>query len=481
MSPTEFPRSADAGADRLYVFAALWAVASLFHVLGPSGRAFGVLADRTGVGVAQAAVAIVALVVLVAPRAVLPLAVLAVLGVVTAWQEAPVLGNHWLLAAFADVVLLAALVVGRGRPVRTAGLALGPLRALLVVFYSFAAFAKLNSAFFDTTVSCASVFADEMRRTLHLGGQVLVAGGGAAALVPVISALTEASVPVLLCWRRSRIVGVLLGLAFHGVIALDREHLFSDFSSVLAAFFVLFLPARFATTAAGWWQGMRPVRWGVTAGLAALVALECWGPVGGTRRLFDDGTMWAWWIAGFGVVAGVAVWTYRERRDGRGPTSEAVELLPDVPARWLLVVPVLAGLNGLGPYVEMKTAFSYSMYSNLAVLDGSSNHFLVRATLPLGHRQAGLVRLLSTDDPNLQGYINEGYDLPYDSFRAYVSEHPDIAVRFERDGVLHDVARVADDPALRRAPPEWVTKFLPLRAVDRQDPPRCQETFLPAS
>ena len=46
------------------------------------------------------------------PGRVGPLVVLAVGGVVTMWSEAPVLGNHWLLAALVDLALLFAVAVG---------------------------------------------------------------------------------------------------------------------------------------------------------------------------------------------------------------------------------------------------------------------------------------------------------------------------------------------------------------------------------
>src|SRR2546430_10827189 len=43
----------------------------------------------------------------------------------------------------------------------------------------------------------------------------------------------ELSIPVLLLVRRTRHLGVVVGLVFHRLIALDQSHLFSDFSSVL--------------------------------------------------------------------------------------------------------------------------------------------------------------------------------------------------------------------------------------------------------
>jgi hypothetical protein len=83
----------------------------------------------------------------------------AVLGLITAWQEAPMLGNHWFVVSFVDLaVLLSALATLRDRNINRDKLAevfLPLARWCLVLFYSFAAFAKLNTAFFDTAVSCS--------------------------------------------------------------------------------------------------------------------------------------------------------------------------------------------------------------------------------------------------------------------------------------------------------------------------------------
>jgi hypothetical protein len=116
-------------------------------------------------------------------------------------------------------------------------------------------FAKLNSAFFDTTVSCSTYYFDETARSWGFSIPPTVGVGGMAQLLPFFTAITELSVPILLLVKCTRIIGVVLGLVFHSLIALDRLHLFVDFSSVLAAMFILFLPARFATSALDFLKG----------------------------------------------------------------------------------------------------------------------------------------------------------------------------------------------------------------------------------
>ena len=81
------------------------------------------------------------------------------------------LGNHWLLAALVDLALLFAVAVGVARrrwddATDLADRFLPVARLCLLGFYFFASFAKLNSAFFDRSVSCATFYFRRVHR-LH--------------------------------------------------------------------------------------------------------------------------------------------------------------------------------------------------------------------------------------------------------------------------------------------------------------------------
>ncbi|MGH8928878.1 MAG: hypothetical protein ACRDWH_11040, partial [Acidimicrobiia bacterium] len=160
------------------------------------------------------------------------LLITAALVVLSVGLEMPFTGNHWLVAG---LVSLAILVTGaRDANFVPAG------RWILLIFYSFAAFAKLNSGFFDPSVSCALFYSNQSLDGL---GMPPIDSGSAVALIPIWgTAIVELSVPVLLLWRRNRYLGVVAGSAFHIVISFDLNQHFYDFSSVLLALFLLFLP-----------------------------------------------------------------------------------------------------------------------------------------------------------------------------------------------------------------------------------------------
>ncbi len=422
-------------------------------------------------------IGVAALLVLLRPRSLPRLATLAVLGPVSLWFEAPVLGSHWVVAACVDVAILLAVATGRGRDhARVERAFLPAARWVLLGFYSFAAFAKLNHAFFTPRVSCGNFFFDELSGSLGFDIHSATAGWWSHA-VPVGTAAIELSVPLLLLFRRTRIAGVVVGLLFHGFIALDQTHLFSDFSSVLNALFILFLPATFA---AGVLQTYRSLsseaRDGVRAvavgGAAALLVLQWYGKGSGAQRLFVDGRAWAWIVLDGLLLVLVArfVWARRSLRSD-------VDLRP---SGWLWIVPALVLLNGLSPFLELRTAYAFNMYSNLETADGSSNHFLVTRTLPLTDYQGDLVSVVQSSDPGLQLYATQQFDIPFLQLRDYLSRHRDASLVYRRNGTTHEVAHAADDPALVEPVPSWQSKLFAFRSLDQHDPNRCQPTFLPA-
>lgn len=463
----------------LALFSAMWAAAALWHVLGnPSGSrdwAHALLVLASGW-------------VLWRPGEVRALVALATTGLLTVWVEAPVLGNHWLLVGLVDVAILLSVAVGalRRQPWHRGDLAtrLFPTaRLCLLGFYAFAAFAKLNAAFFDRRVSCAVFYFEESTASLGLSGLQLDGAAWLQHAVIVGTAAVELSIPVLLVARRTRHLGVLVGLVFHGVLALDRTHHFADFSSVLAALFVLFLPGTAGTWVAERVGSMRarlalrderlPSAAHLVAALVptALVLLVVTGLLDGA----DGRTVgwWTWQVMAVGTVALTGLYLRQ------GPPAPAPGALRAHHALYLLV-PILVVFNGLTPYLEVKTGYGWNMYANLRTVDGDSNHFVVRRTFPVTDQQADLVEVLRSDDPSLLRYGYRGYALTFRQLRAYLADHPDVSLTYRRDGEVIRVARASDDPDLVAPPPIWQEKLLLFRAVDLRSPERCVPSFGPA-
>lgn len=458
--------------DALALFSVLWALAAVWHLLGN---------PLAAPGWAQALLAAGVALVLLQPGHPFPLAALAAAGLVTLWEEAPVLGNHWLLAGFVNLAVLSAVAAGRVRrgPDERVDLAVRLLptaRLCLLGFYAFAAFAKLNSSFFDRSVSCAVFYLHESATSLGLptgAGSVWVdraAMFGTAAI--------ELAIPVLLVRRRTRHAGVVVALVFHAVVALDQAHQFFDFSAILAALFVLFLPPMAGTWVAERLGSVRarlalrderlPER--VHLGLVAvpvtaalLVALDALDP----RQALLVG-WWPWQLFAFAAVV-VTLTFLRQRRP-----LVAASLRPHHAV--FAVVPLLVVLNGLTPYLELKTGYGWNMYANLRAADGESNHLIVRRTLPLTDEQADPVEIISSSDPQLERYA-DGYALTWRQLRTYLARHPDVAITYRRGSETVALRHAADRPELVEPQPAWREKVQLFRAIDLRDPTRCVPAF----
>lgn len=398
---------------RATLFALTWGLVTLFHLAGNARPSFDTLVHP----VVQFALGVVALVVCLAPCRRGPLLVLCALVPISAWLEAPFVGNHWVLAAALSMVyLMSRLVVSvssrrTGRRWHAWELFAPTARLVLLGAYAFAGFAKLNSGFFDTATSCAVFYQDQIVGSWGLS-QLSVEGLGWPSLAVVLAAAAvELSVPVLLVLRRSRRWGLLLALGFHWSLALDLAQHFWDFSSVLFAGFLLFADdrqvdhvtdaltrARDRTRASVW---MILVTVGVAAGAVVTVSAAIAGPhpLHVVAVLLGHG---AWMTLGTGILVLIAVATLRIR-----PAPERRALR--APAAVMLLVPVLVVFNGLTPYLELKTGFGWNMYSNLHTVGGETNHLLVPATLDLSGAQLDLVEVLETSDPALAPLIDSQY------------------------------------------------------------------------
>ena len=461
---------ADAGArdaqlrDVWLVFVVTWAAAVLFHLAGnptlapPWGRA---LMGGTAVAV------------ILRPRNPWFGAALAGSVVVGVWLEAPFLGNHWLLHGLLAVVVVGAVVSARGDAVDSMDRIAGPARLLLLAVYFFAAFAKLNGDFFHPDVSCAVVYLRESADSWGGLGVVDQLGDLVARAVAIAVAVIELSVPLLLVVRRTRRAGIVLALVFHFVLAVDRLHHFAIFSSVLVCLFLLFLDPRTVSRGvdqlravrsrveAHWSSGPELGHLGAVLLLAGIVVYASGPRSWNAEPALKDIVVGAWLV--YGVV--VVVCSLVTIRRARG--FDVTNLVPR--RSWLLLVPVVAFLNGLSPYLELKSGIGWNMYSNLAVVDGESNHLLVRRGIPLTDVNKRLVKIESSTDPSLGFYIDSPWLLPERQLLDHIAERDGIVVEGSIGG--RPVRYVGGEAEAR---PTWQRKFQVFRAVDAVGPTECQ-------
>ncbi len=493
-------------------FGVLWAASAIFNNLVRFDLRAG--AD---VFALQAATIAAAFALLVRPSSLGRFLLLAATYAAAAWVALPQANNHGILILVLHLAVLCAwvgLAARRRRLPERAELyrVFVPVaRASLVALYFWATIHKLNSGFLAPAISCASTELTKLRELSVFGVSLDFFPAGDLARVSAIwgTIAIEGAIPLLLLSSRTRTAGVALAALFHLLLGLS----YAAFSAMLYALLALFLPLAFWTELERAWQRSPTRRLLVASRLprvwpylramldAAALVFLAWalavaaelpftrtlpGPAAPDALLFPS-----FWLAWGGTLAGVFATIVVARRPRPGADELAV-----VPRGALALFVLAVFLNGLAPYVGLKSTLSYAMYSNLRTEDGGTNHLFLPASLQVFDHQRDLVTIHASSDPVLDAlsrpswagapgnptfvtFIRPSHEqlagpppswkLPYLALRQRVTElaragETGIYLVYERGGAVHRVARAEEDPELASLP-YLPRKLLRLRAV----------------
>ena len=103
---------------------------------------------------------------------------------------------------------------------------------------------------------------------------------------------TEAAIPLLLAFRRTRVAGILVGSLFHLFLSINPIDPFYNFSSMLLAVFSLFAPASVVVKLQP--EGWR-FRWftrAVLAGIVAALTIQRWLPASALDHIDPFFVLW---------------------------------------------------------------------------------------------------------------------------------------------------------------------------------------------
>ena len=460
------------------LFALLYAVAVLLHIAWP-----GVFQLRPPLapppwlltGLVLAAVAVIH-----RPASVCRLLGLAAVQLLDVAYHLPFVPNHWLLTGILSLAILGAGAVVALRAGLTAG-QLGELyqtltpsvRISAAIFYFFTFFHKLNTDFLNPDVSCAVRFFEQTLAPFVPLGLSALPGVGPSVIWATLAA--ELGLAVGLAVPRWRQAACLLGAGFHMLLALDAPHIFYNFSAVMFAVLWVCLPASRAAWIARQ-PGGRFGRFHFLGGYALIVGAAWWFPSEALRvTAFGFSGLWfAFAItllsrAGLLGRCNVFLLACASRR-GR-PLPAPLASIEAHPGRRyagvLLLLPALVAVNGLSPYLGLKTRTAWQMYSNLYLSPYDSNHYLIPYSLDVGGFMADSARITATSDPALHSeYVQSGRRITWHELRRYVAQHPDIWLAYTRNSRPSKAFGPAEqDPALSAAVAWPVRKLLIFRPL----------------
>ena len=445
----------------------VWPLAVLFHLAGNDSW---LLSFSDPVGWFQLPLLVSATVLLVTRSTAWSLAV-ATIHLVVVVVKLPLVGNHEVFLALLHLAVIGAIVTRRGAWVEVI---VPVLRWVFFIGYGAIAISKLNHAFLDPAVSCAAVFGDEFARWFGL----VVSDSPLLTSTAIWTTLVvELAIPILLSLRISRRHGLVLGLVFHTILAIEPfGHVF-DFTSVLYVLFFCFLSTDAAHDVT---DGIDRLRQRIgTSWILGLVTVMVVGNVA-TNELLARGFPTPTWLFDyplFMVYAGLVL----QFLPGMVFAHPSEPLRLRVPHVHILVV-LVALANAFAPYAQIRTSGAFNMYSNLAVTGQSSNHLFLE-DLPVGRDQQ-LYRVVSVDagseldfymenrllipENNLRHYANEN---PWDTSQVVLSDSPTGAETIAVEGFQ------ADSNLLQR----FLHRLFLSRAVQIDEPEACLRSWGPAN
>lgn len=401
--------------------------------------------------------------------------------------EWPYVVNHILVESVVNTVLLVALWWSFARDSRAgrvdpyereenAFATFAPvLVGMLVIVYYCAFVAKLNSDFLDVEVSCVTKMYGDLLRRLPL----LPTARWAKLTAIWATIAIEGAIPLLLTFRRTRLLAVAIGLPFHLMLGAIGHW---TFSALVYSLYSVLLMGRLAPSCESW-LGEAERRFGpdrllrirrvataaVAGGVLSLIALDLAGlsraGIGPLKIYRLPIILWGLWsLCLIGVYATAVVGTRRtEASDDLSPSRRR-------PPRWLYAAVVIVAVNGLSQYLGLKTQTSFTMYSNLRTEGAWNNHLFMPALRMTGY-QDDLIEPLRSDHPHFQEMIDEDLMATAFEVRRFLGRNDDdLTLEYRRAGEVKTFERrngVSSDSDLARPPGLLAAKLLYFRGISK--------------
>jgi hypothetical protein len=429
------------------VFGVLWATTLLYDRV-----VRGMAVDPWSLAVVVAAVAV-----LLRPSCVGRLVTLAVVHLVWfGFHVSHALYIHWFLTAIVDTVIVVGAVATRLQGplthARLTSTVASSLRWILLIALFSAGFSKLNTSFLNPDTSCAVALLEFQRVTFPFS--LLPDASWTQSAAIYVTLIAELGAPLMLCVRRTRMLGMLLAAGFFFLIGTNPQAKLYEFSTIFVSLMLFFAPAELFVRIRDQLRGHAAaarVRWLLASAawrrarpflVAALVYLGVYlvsyseiEPLAREHRFFVARLSYA---VGLPALVALYVWGCFVLRTTQ---QSAVPMLFSRP-RALLVLPLLFFVHEASTYLGYKRSPTVTMAGNLMIERGYSNHIVVTGLPELeGNRVVTLVR---SSDPLFDGKGRRG--VTWAGFRDYLARNPDTSVTFELEGVRESITRAGDDP-----------------------------------
>lgn len=307
----------------------------------------------------------------------------------------------WFISGTVSATIVFTWVRSRGSLAGVLSRSVPTIRAIVLVLYFYAVFHKLNAGYF----SVEHVFPASRIARLPLLGHVQTLVDHAA----VLGLCTEALIGIFLAIPRTRLLGVAIGGSFHGALGYTA---FSQFA-YLYPLYMLFLDPPAGPVLSKFWERAAPRRrrpelivLGVFL-LATEQALEITGV--GLRKV-----IWTCLVVAGGVS--LAVYAKQTRRAEKAHPGKKTS-----PAKIAFTKgPIALFVWCFLPYFGLLSHPCVTMYSELRVDSGVSNHYIVPAALQLDAIHDDLATIEDVSPRRQFSQFPKGRVVPYQALRHWL-------------------------------------------------------------
>ena len=425
------------------MFAFFWGLA---HFVDEFRQPVRLVADPIG-GFLHIIVFALAISVMFKPSSIGRLFSLSLLSSAVVFTQLPITPNHNMILLMGDLAIVAGLFVysfSKNSELKNWFADTEPfLRIALLITYGSATIAKLNTGWFNTELSCSTTMP---RR--EFGWLPFPVDWESFWFMPFVIAGAELSIWLLPLIRKIRPYALVLAVTFHISLSLTPDSQGLGFSFLLFALLMLYLPD--SAHQQIYRQGTRTLRritdsnklalvvYGFVA-LSMFLGFISFVDVGNDIFRFVRYVPMLLLLAGFGFL--ISYYALRHRNQEQVRPAVAVR-------HWTqLVLLILIVANSLGPYLGYKTYATMTMYSNLSIANGTTNHLLI-PRIPLSDMADDIVTIWDSSNPKVLSYAQRGLKITWHELRREMSETPFASVVYERDGEVIMMERASDDPEL---------------------------------
>lgn len=346
------------------------------------------------------------------------------------------------------------------------------VRWLVCGVYFFAAFHKLNWGFFDTNNSCFVYIYD----TIQLLMPIIPNFSSWAINIGIpATILIEAGIPLLLMFRKTRPFGLIIGVLFHLFLGLG----FPSFSTMIFILYLFFIPPETLDRLHELYANSKLTRkickW-IPPIILSCVLFFWYLPWWYLPRDFVRAFMHLTW---FYIFTGLFLFGFLFIRklplsSFTSPISWKLK-----PGYWIFII--LLVINGISPYLGIKLAPAFSMYSNLMTEEGYHNHILVpEKIIQIVDYQDDLVEILESNYPPLQEIAHRNRLIPFIILQRLIShnaakeEFENINLTYRRNNKVFSYKNAENDPLLSKKQSWLFRKFTNFRYVPPPGENVCQ-------